>query len=177
MIYNMVIISNLYTLIHHRALCRVRGNEASRPRDTFYTFFGVLPNFTDLIQVSTYLEDCFVLLIQVLGAPTPSARVNLTTLAEHLQNTCVNREPHSRSCWLILALLVGMMALLVAILSLLLVIFSPTCPKTFQKKRIIGCAHAPPAENEPPKVLRTCFRQHDSQMINCSRFIGKFALI
>ena len=39
--------------IRHRALCRVRGNEASRPRDTFYIFFGVLPNFTDLIQVST----------------------------------------------------------------------------------------------------------------------------
>ena len=119
----------LYTYIRHRALCRVRGNEASRPRDTFYTFFGVLPNFTDLIQVSTYLEDCFVLLIQVLGAPTPSARVNITTLAEQLQNTCMNREPHSRSCWLILALLVAMLALLVAILSLLHAILSPTCPK------------------------------------------------
>ena len=113
-------------------MCRVRGNEASRPRDTFYTFFGVLPNFTDLIQVSTYLEDCFVLLIQVLGAPTPSARVNITTLAEHLQNTCMNREPHSRSCWLILALLVAMLALLVAILSLLYAILSPTCPKMFR---------------------------------------------
>ena len=71
----------IYIYIRHRAVGRVRGNEASRPRDTFYLLFGVLPNFTDLIQVSTYLEDCFVLLIQVLGAPTPSARVNITTLA------------------------------------------------------------------------------------------------
>ena len=134
-------------MIRHRALCRVRGNEASRPRDTFYLLFGVLPNFTDLIQVSTYLEDCFVLLIQVLGAPTPSARSNLTTLAEHLHNTCVNREPHSRSCWLILALLVAMLALLVAILSLLHAILSPTCPKMFRN-----------GPRQPPRCLRHLFR-------------------
>ena len=36
--------------IRHRALCRVRGNEASRPRDTFYTFFGVLPNLQTLYK-------------------------------------------------------------------------------------------------------------------------------
>ena len=117
-------------------------------------FVGVLPFFTDLIQVSTYLEDCFVLLIQVLGAPTPSARSNLTTLAEHLRNTRVNREPHSRSCWLILALLVAMLALLVAILSLLLAILSPTCPKTFQKTRSWS-QHLP---RQPPRCLRHLFR-------------------
>ena len=46
--------------IRHRALCRVRGNEASELGTHSIFFFGVLPNFTDLIQVSTYLEDCFV---------------------------------------------------------------------------------------------------------------------
>ena len=132
----------------------MRGNEASELGTHSIFFFGVLPIFTDLIQVSTYLEDCFVLLIQVLGAPTPSARVNITTLAEHLQNTCMNREPHSRSCWLILALLVAMLALLVAILPLLLAIFSPTCPKTFQKTRSWS-QHLP---RQPPRCLRHLFR-------------------
>ena len=137
----------MYTYIRHRALCRVRGNEASELGTHSILLFDGLPNFTDLIQVSTYLEDCFVLLIQVLGAPTPSARVNLTTLAEHSQNTCVNREPHSRSCWLILALLVAMLALLVAILSLLLAILSPTCPKMFRNR-----------PRQPPRCLRHVFR-------------------
>ena len=59
----------------------MRGNEASELGTHSILLFDGLPNFTDLIQVSTYLEDCFVLLIQVLGAPTPSARVNLTTPA------------------------------------------------------------------------------------------------
>ena len=39
------------------------GNGASRPREIFYLLFGVLPNFTDLVKVSAYLEDCLVLLI------------------------------------------------------------------------------------------------------------------
>ena len=71
----------MYVYIRHRALCRVRGNEASELGTHSILLFDGLPNFTDLIQVSTYLEDCFVFLIQVLGAPTPSARVNLTTPA------------------------------------------------------------------------------------------------
>ena len=55
----------------------------------------------------------------------------------------MNREPHSRSCWPILALLVAMLALLVAILSLLLAIFSPTCPKMFRNR-----------PRQPPRCLR-----------------------
>ena len=50
----------IYIYIRHRALCRVRGNEASELGTHSIFFFGVLPIFTDLIQVSTYLEDCFV---------------------------------------------------------------------------------------------------------------------
>ena len=46
--------------IRHRALCRVRGNEASELGTHSILLFDGLPNFTDLIQVSTYLEDCFV---------------------------------------------------------------------------------------------------------------------
>ena len=49
--------------IRHSALCRVRGNEASELGTHSILLFDGLPNFTDLIQVSTYLEDCFVLLI------------------------------------------------------------------------------------------------------------------
>ena len=49
-----------YTYIRHRALCRVRGNEASELGTHSILLFDGLPNFTDLIQVSTYLEDCFV---------------------------------------------------------------------------------------------------------------------
>ena len=128
-------------------MCRVRGNEASELGTHSILLFDGLPNFTDLIQVSTYLEDCFVSINTYLGAPTPSAGSNLTTLAEHSQNICVNREPHSRSCWLILALLVAMLALLVAILSLLLAILSPTCPKMFRNR-----------PRQPPRCLRHLFQ-------------------
>ena len=50
----------IYIYIRHRALCRVRGNEASELGTHSILLFDGLPNFTDLIQVSTYLEDCFV---------------------------------------------------------------------------------------------------------------------
>ena len=133
----------IYIYIRHRALCRVRGNEASELGTHSILLFDGLPNFTNLIQVSTYLEDCFVSINTYLGAPTPSARSNLTTPAEHLQNTCMNREPYSRSCWLILALLVAMLALLVAIWPLLLAIFSPTCPEMFRNR-----------PRQPPECLR-----------------------
>ena len=59
----------------------------------------------------------------------------------------MNREPHSRSCWLILALLVAMLALLVAILSLLHAILSPTCPKMFRNR-----------PRQPPRCLRHLFQ-------------------
>ena len=59
----------------------------------------------------------------------------------------MNREFHSRSCWLILALLVAMLALLVAILSLLLAILSPTFPKMFRNR-----------PRQPPRCLRHPFR-------------------
>ena len=59
----------------------------------------------------------------------------------------MNREPYSRSCWLILALLVAMLALLVAILSLLHAILSPTCPKMFRNR-----------PRQPPRCLRHLFR-------------------
>ena len=144
---NIYIYIYIYIYIRHRALCRVRGNEASELGTHSILLFDGLPNFTDLIQVSTYLEDCFVSINTYLGAPTPSARSNITTLAEHLRNTCVNREPHSRSRCLILALLVAMLALLVAILSLLLAILSPTCPKMFRNR-----------PRQPPRCLRHLFQ-------------------
>ena len=53
----------IYIYIRHRALCRVRGNEASELGTHSILLFDGLPNFTDLIQVSTYLVDCFGLLI------------------------------------------------------------------------------------------------------------------
>ena len=53
-------IKHIYLNIRHRALCRVRGNEASELGTHSILLFDGLPNFTDLIQVSTYLEDCFV---------------------------------------------------------------------------------------------------------------------
>ena len=54
--------NKLHTIEIGRSACNTSAcNGASRPRETFYTLFGVFPNFfTDLIQVSTYLEDCFV---------------------------------------------------------------------------------------------------------------------
>ena len=69
----------------------MRGNEASELGTHSILLFDVLPNFTDLIQVSTYLEDCFVSINTYLGAPTLSARVNITTLVEQLRNICSNR--------------------------------------------------------------------------------------
>ena len=50
----------MHIYIRHRALCRVRGNEASELGTHSILLFDGLPNFTDLIQVCTYLEDCFI---------------------------------------------------------------------------------------------------------------------
>ena len=92
-------------------------------------------------------EGGILVFLLFIRDPTPSARSNINTAAEHLQNICVNRAPHSRSCWLILALLVAMLALLVASLSLLLAIFSPTCPKMFRNR-----------PRQSPRCLRHLFR-------------------
>ena len=78
----------------------------------------------------------------------------LPSIQPHPRNIRSNREPHSRSCCLILALLVAMLALLVAILPLLFAILSPTCPKTFRKMRSWS-QHRP---RQPPRCLRHLFR-------------------